>query len=84
MHLAGGHGAQVTHPGGVGGEQQEEVAAAGQLVAPLVQAHRQAVERMLPEGVQEGRRGRVGAVEADAAADHVLRGESHDAPREWD
>ena len=38
-----------------------EVAAARELVAPLVDAHRHSVEGMLPEGAQKGSRGRAAA-----------------------
>ena len=79
-HLQGGYGAQVAHARKVGGEEQEEVAAARQFIAPLVHPHRQAVKWVLPTGAQEGCRGCVIAGVTDPAAYHVLRSEPHDAP----
>ena len=54
VDVGGGHGAEVGHAGGVGGEQDEEVAGAGELVAPLEGAGLQAVEPVFLPLVQEG------------------------------
>ena len=86
LHLAdlpGGHSAHVAHPRRVGRDEQEKLARAGQLVAPLIHAHRKLVEPVPPPILQKVVRGRRVGAQAQAAAHHVLRGERDHPPRQW-
>ena len=48
-----GHDAQVGHAGRIGGEQDKEIAGAGELVRHFIDAGAHAVEAVIPELIEE-------------------------------
>ncbi len=71
---------QVGHPRPVGGDQQEEVARAGQLVAKLHHSDGHPVERVPPESPQEVLREGMVAFQVHPAAHHIFAGQFHQPP----
>lgn len=78
----GGDEAEVGHAAGIGAEEDEEVAGAGELVAHFDKAGIHVVEAVGPEVLEEGAGAGVGAGESEAAADDVLAGDFGDAAGE--
>jgi len=78
----GGDGAEVGHTAGIGAEEDEEVARAGELVADFDEAGIEVVEAVGPEVFEEGVGDFIGAGDGEAAADDVLAGDFGDAAGE--